>query len=216
MNYFIKRDLQEYGPYTLAELQRYTGTGNVLLTDLSRGEGMTDWVPVSQVLANAPAPVAPAFTPSERSATATTIYSPPPPSLHWGIAVVLGVITCGVFGWVWALVQASWMKKVAPASKALLYYGIAIGLFVVSVLAAVAEGQHKTATPSIFNFAGAVLWVIAAFSMRSSIREYFSSVGGAPSTTVHSGVMTFFFNIYYFQYHFTKLKEQRARQGIYP
>jgi len=63
MNYFIKRDLQEYGPYTLAELQRYVASGNVLLTDLCRSEGMNDWVPVSQVIGNIPVPAAaPAWT----------------------------------------------------------------------------------------------------------------------------------------------------------
>src|SRR5260221_12707881 len=58
MNYFIKRELNEYGPYSLADLQKYVASGNVLLTDLCRSEGLTDWVPVSQVLGNIPVPVA--------------------------------------------------------------------------------------------------------------------------------------------------------------
>src|SRR5258705_10913832 len=56
MNYFIKRDEKEYGPYSLADLQKYVGTGNILLTDLCRSEGLTDWVPVSQVIGNIPVP----------------------------------------------------------------------------------------------------------------------------------------------------------------
>ena len=64
MNYFVKRDIQEYGPYTLAELQRYTSTGNVLLTDLCRSEGMTDWVPVSQVIGNIPVAAQSAIAPA--------------------------------------------------------------------------------------------------------------------------------------------------------
>ena len=47
MNYFIKRELNEYGPYTLADLQKYVASGNILLTDLCRSEGMADWGPVS-------------------------------------------------------------------------------------------------------------------------------------------------------------------------
>ena len=63
MNYFVKRDIQEYGPYTLAELQRYVATGNVLLTDLCRSDGMSEWISVSQVIGNIPVPVAaPAVT----------------------------------------------------------------------------------------------------------------------------------------------------------
>src|SRR5215467_6420168 len=57
MKYYIQRQLTEYGPYTLADLQRYVAQGNILLTDLTRSEGMTDWVPVSQVLGNIPVPV---------------------------------------------------------------------------------------------------------------------------------------------------------------
>src|SRR5260370_30924617 len=56
MKYYIQRQLNEYGPYTLADLQRYVAQGSILLTDLTRSEGMTDWVPVSQVIGNIPAP----------------------------------------------------------------------------------------------------------------------------------------------------------------
>ena len=81
MNYFIKRDLQEYGPYTLSELQRYVASGNVLLTDLCHSEGSTDWVPVSQVIGNIPVPqAAPAPTQASIAAAAAARY-PSPPSL---------------------------------------------------------------------------------------------------------------------------------------
>src|SRR5215831_16179014 len=59
MKYYIQRQLNEYGPYTLADLQRYVAQGNIQLTDLARSEGMADWVPVSQVLGNIPVPVPP-------------------------------------------------------------------------------------------------------------------------------------------------------------
>ncbi|MGZ4897936.1 MAG: DUF4339 domain-containing protein, partial [Candidatus Angelobacter sp.] len=49
MKYYIQRQLDEYGPYTLADLQRYVAQGSILLTDLTRSEGMTEWTPVSQV-----------------------------------------------------------------------------------------------------------------------------------------------------------------------
>src|SRR4029077_20523552 len=58
MNYFIKRDPNEYGPYSLADLQKYVASGNILLTDQYRSEGLMDWVPVSQVIGNIPVPAA--------------------------------------------------------------------------------------------------------------------------------------------------------------
>src|SRR5690349_15327966 len=60
MKYYIRRDLNEYGPYTLADLQRYVAQGNISLNDLTRSEGMTEWVPVSQVIGSIPGPAAPA------------------------------------------------------------------------------------------------------------------------------------------------------------
>jgi len=57
MNYFISRNDQEYGPYTLADVQRYVAAGSILVMDMTRSEGMTEWVPVSQVIGNIPVPV---------------------------------------------------------------------------------------------------------------------------------------------------------------
>jgi hypothetical protein len=56
MKYHIRRDLNEYGPYTLADLQRYVAQGNISPSDLTRSEGMSDWVPVGDVVGNIPAP----------------------------------------------------------------------------------------------------------------------------------------------------------------
>ncbi len=229
MNYFIKRDDKEYGPYSLADLQKYVASGNVLLTDLCRSEGLTDWVPVSQVIGNIPVPAAapqpaagtvygaPAAygAPAGYAAPAVSQY-PPPPSLHWGILVLLGVLTCGIFGWVWAFIQAAWVKKVQPESKALLYYGIAVGLFVLMFGGAFMAGVQGQAGAGrepvflLFRLGGGIMWLVAAFNMRSSIEDHFNSA--EPIGLSLNGVMTFFFSIYYFQYHFTRINEMKQRQ----
>jgi hypothetical protein len=231
MNYFIKRDLSEYGPYTLADLQKYVASGNILLTDLCRSEGLTDWVPVSQVIGNIPVPQAAAPQP-----VAGTVYGgaspyggaqsgyapqsvsqyPPPPSLHWGVLVLLAVLTCGIFGWVWAFVQAAWVKKVQPGSKALLYYGISIGLLVlvfVGAFSAGATGRPGEVNSPIYlllRIGGGIMWLVSAFNMRSSIEEHFNSA--EPIGLSLNGVMTFFFSVYYFQYHFTRINEMKQQQ----
>ena len=229
MNYFIKRDEKEYGPYSLGDLQKYVGTGNILLTDLCRSEGLTDWVPVSQVIGNIPVPAAPAQRAAGTvyggasggygAATGAGAYAgsaaeqyPPPPALHWGILVLLGVLTCGLFGWVWAFIQAAWVKKIDPASKALLYYGISVGLLVVMIAAAfsVRAGAQSSGVYLLCRVVGAIMWLVAAFNMRSSIEEHYYSK--EPIGLSLNGVMTFFFNIYYFQYHFTRINEMKRRQ----
>jgi GYF domain 2/Domain of unknown function (DUF4234) len=241
MNYFIKRDLNEYGPYTLADLQKYVASGNVLLTDLCRSEGLNDWVPVSQVIGNIPVPPAP--QPAAPVAPAGTVYGgqapayggapgyaapatsqyPPPPNLHWGLCIFLSVITCGIFSLVWILVEALWVKKIQPASKAVTYFGIVAALWLLSLVLSISGGitMAKTGHPDsslqgiqgIIGLSYAVLWVVGAFSMRESIEEHFNSA--EPIGLSLSGVMTFFFNVWYFQYHFTQINEMKRRQMGY-
>jgi hypothetical protein len=203
MNYFITRDGQQYGPYTLADLQRYVATGSILVTDMTRSEGMTEWIPVSQVIGNIPVPVAP-----QASSIPTGTLYPDPPNLHWGIAAVLGIVTCGLFGWVWAFVQAVWVRKVRPESKGLIYLAIAVGLFTVTIF--LSMNRETRAFGPLLNLIGGIMWLVAAFSMRSDIEEHYNSA--EPIAIRLSGVMTFFFNIYYFQYHFTRINELK-KQG---
>src|SRR5262249_10034782 len=133
MKYYIQRGVNEYGPYTLAELQRYVAQGNILLTDLCRGEGMTDWAPVSQVIGNIPVAAPPAPAPAASGAVysapqATTAYAttaaygaapapvvagPVPPDFHWALVLLVGFF-CGVFTLVWLLIEASFVRKIRP------------------------------------------------------------------------------------------------------
>src|SRR5438270_8488307 len=103
MKYYIQRQLNEYGPYTLADLQRYVAQGSILLTDMTRSEGMTEWTPVSQVIGNIPipAPTQPGYAPGTPAYGEGTVYAggtnvygaqgampatttgPVPPDFHW-------------------------------------------------------------------------------------------------------------------------------------
>jgi len=231
MNYFIKRELNEYGPYTLADLQKYVASGNILLTDQCRSEGLTDWVPVSQVIGNIPVPAAPQPTPATPgtygapaayAAPAVSPY-PPPPNLHWGICVLLSIVTCGIFSVVWIMVEALWVKKVQPASKAVTYFGIVIGMYVLSFVLSISGAVSAARTghtdnslqgiQGIISLGIAIVWIVGAFNMRDSIEEHFNSV--EPIGLSLSGVMTFFFSVWYFQYHFTKINEMKRRQMGY-
>jgi hypothetical protein len=225
MNYFIKRDTNEYGPYTLADIQKYVASGNILLTDLCRSEGLTDWVPVSQVIGNIPVPAAPqpvSGAPAAYAAPAVSPY-PPPPNLHWGICVLLSIVTCGIFSVVWIMVEAFWVKKVQPTSKAVTYFSIVIGLWALSFVLSISGGVSAARTghtdsslqaiQGVITLGYAIVWIVGAFSMRDSIEEHFNSA--EPIGLSLSGVMTFFFNVWYFQYHFTKINEMKRRQVGY-
>ena len=206
MNYMLMRNGQQYGPYTLADLQRYVAAGNILVSDLVKSEGMDNWVPLSQIIGNipVPAPAAPQWTPPPVSPY------PPPPSLHWGIVLALQIVTCGLFGWAWVIVQAAWIKKVEPESKALVYIIVAIALFFTG---GATNASHQIAPyGGLFSLGGLVVWLIGVFSMKASIEQHFNTV--EPIGLQLSGVMTFFFNVIYFQYHFTEIARAKQVQQI--
>lgn len=209
MNYFIKRELNEYGPYTLADLQRYVASGNIQMTDLARSEGMTEWVPVAQVVGNiaVPVPLAPAAN------VAPGAVYPDPPNLHWGIVVLLSLITCLIFAWVWAFVQAVWVHKVRPDSKAVILYAAGLALWIGAPFLRLLP---ETRDFSLIGLAWIALVIITNFSMKSSIEEHYNFA--EPIGLQLSGVMTFFFGIWYFQYHFTRINEMKRQRamGIVP
>jgi GYF domain 2 len=211
MKYFIKRDLNEYGPYTLADLQRYIAQGNILLTDLTRSEGMTDWVPVSQVIGNIPVPV-PAPAPA-LGATGTVyggapaqalapVLSEKPPNLHWGLLLLLHVVTCGLFGLVWMFVEAAWVKKIRPSSQAVIFWALAVAGFVATGIVG-AMGRDYVAFAALLRLGSVVSFQVGNFKLRSDLEEYYNSV--EPINLQLSGVMTFFFSFIYFQYHFNRI-----------
>lgn len=162
MHYQISRNGQQYGPYTLEDIQRYVTTGNILVTDMAKSEAMSDWVPVSQLLTPAAPPAdfsAPAFstpsfsTPSYANPEPVQNYAQPvtpalayqdAPNLHWGLYTLFAWITCTLFSKVFTVVQAAWLRSVQPNSKALMSYGVQYGILILSMVV-------RAATHSIVN-----------------------------------------------------------------
>lgn len=212
MNYFVMRDGQEYGPYSLGDLQRYVASGQILATDMARSEGMSESLPVSQIIGTIPVP-----PPATMSVSAAPMSQyPDPPNLHWGLVLLFGILTCGVFSIVWDLILASWMKKVAPQSRAIFYYiaeaAILVFIYFATFAAAFAHSPN-TLTPFL-NIVNFVIAIIARFSMRASMQEHYNSA--EPMGLYLSGVMTFFFGGIYFQYHFNDINRRKnAERGVY-
>ena len=55
------------------------------------------------------------------------------------------------------------------------------------------------------------MWIVASFSMKASIEKHYNVA--EPLGLTLSGAMTLFFNIYYFQYHFTRITQLKRSQG---
>jgi GYF domain 2 len=218
MTYQVSRNGQMYGPYTFEDLQRYVASGNVLPTDLAKSEDMPDWLPVAQILGAAAAPTAtiPA-TPAAYPPQPGVAY-PDPPNLNWGLELLLGFLTCGIFVVVWNLIIASWANRVQPASKALMYYIIATVLIVLhlggswGIFIAVAHHHqyHRSVLGSLLWLASWVVRLIARFTLRDTLEQHFN--GSEPLGLRLSAVMTFFFGGIYFQYKLNEINQ--IKQGL--
>jgi hypothetical protein len=251
MKYYIQRGINEYGPYTLADLQRYVAQGNIALTDLARSEAMTEWTPVSQIVGDIPVapppalePAVPAAAVSPSTPSAGTVYSgapaavgaapamavggPVPPDLHWALVWLIGAVSCGIFQWVWLFIEAGFVKKIKPDSNflAFLISGLVLSFvsgiaFYSSLIVAVSMNPNNPQPPwaiILLGFAGitagTVLFVMGIFKMRAAIRDYYNTV--EPINLRLSGVMTFFFSIFYFQYHFSRIASWKKTGYLVP
>jgi hypothetical protein len=249
MKYFIKRDLNEYGPYTLADLQRYVAQGNISANDLTRGEGMTDWVPVSQVLASAPAapppqPTVPAPLPTYAAvqpaamqpavaqpgypvAAAQVVPGTIPPDFHWALVLVISMF-CSIFQIVWLFIEAAFVKKIRPQSSFMVFLILGIAVQFVGIIifygALIATAMKGGANPEppvgpfvlllLVVIVAAVLYLVGIFKMRDAIQEYYNTV--EPINLHLSGVMTFFFAVFYFQHHFTRIAQWKKTGILQP
>ena len=230
MTYKIARDGQEFGPYSLADVQRYVGTGNILLTDYALAEGSSEWIPVGQVVGTIPAPLQQQAVPGYAappgyagvSGYAAASQYPDAPDMNWAIVLLLDVVTCGIFNIAWNLIQALWMKKVQPETKSLTFYFLVLALAVVNIATSVARmalvmhGRslgHSAMAPliavsAVFTLAALVMqWIVYPFAMRASLLKHFNEAD--PIGLQLSAVMTFFFGSLYFQYHLTQINERK-------
>jgi uncharacterized membrane protein len=135
--------------------------------------------------------------------------------------LILAMFTV-IFGLIWFFIQAGYVKKIDPASRArtFLIFGLLATLaqIVASFVIAGAAAMGSTGAAAAGGFltlilaiVGMVLMLSAVFGMRRSLIDYFNTV--EPIGLRLSGVMTFFFNILYFQYHLSRIAEWK-RTGV--
>jgi hypothetical protein len=211
VNYFISRDGQTYGPYTLAELQRYTASGEVSLNDLATSDGLTEPVPVAQIIGTIAAPTA--FN-AVRTVSEANTY-PDPPNLHWGLVLLFGIISCGLFSIVWDIVQAAWLKRIEPESKALsIYIGAAVTLGLIFFSSVLGGVNHRApGYVALLQIVYYVVQLVGRFSFKNSMENHFN--GPEPMALILSGVLTFFFGGIYFQYHINDIMRRKAADRLY-
>jgi hypothetical protein len=201
MQYFVKRGEQRFGPYSLSDLQRYVQSGNILFDDLTQSEGMSDWVPVSQVLGNIPAT---AVTSGGAATVPQAELVPLPPNWHWAIVLVLGVVTRQLFNLIWALIQANWARKLIGDNKPMVLVAMYPAAMIAGILTMILfRGESYAGIGGLFIVAGAIVYIVGVFSIRAAMEEYYNSTENIGLSL--SGVMTFFFSTVYLQYHINRI-----------
>jgi FlaA1/EpsC-like NDP-sugar epimerase len=141
---------------------------------------------------------------------------PMPPNMHWFVVLILSFISMGLGGLVWTFKEAGFVKKIDPASKATTMF--ALGLlamvgqvaisFVMMRSASMSEVQTMSMVIMALNVLIIVVMLMGIFGMRKSLVRYYNTV--EPMGLRLSGVMTFFFSILYFQYHFSRIAKWKT------
>jgi hypothetical protein len=201
MDYFVKRGDQRFGPYSLSDLQQYVQSGNLAVEDVAQSEGMTDWVPLSQVLGNIPVTVIPTAG-ATAAAAAQPQLVPLPPNLHWSIVLILGILTRQLFNLIWALVQGNWARKLSGENKPLVLVAMYPAGMVAGILTMVLY-RDAAALGGLFIIGGAIVYLFGVFSIKAAMEEYYTSTENIGLNM--SGVMTFFFSTVYIQYHINSI-----------
>ena len=201
MEYFVKRGEERFGPYGLADLQKYVQSGNLAVEDMAQSEGMTDWVPLSQILGNIPA-LAIGGGGSVPVVAAEPQLVPLPPNLHWSIVLILGLLTRQLFNLAWALVQGNWARKLSGDNKPMVLVAMYPAGMVAGILT-IALSRSMAPLGGLFIIAGAIVYVVGMFSIKSAMEEYYTTTENIGLQL--SGVMTFFFSTVYIQYHINSI-----------
>jgi hypothetical protein len=129
---------------------------------------------------------------------------PAPPDMHWAAVLLLSMVTCGIFGLVWFYKQAAFVKRLDPRNQAIQFFFGYLAVLLASILISF---MGRLTTLLIINFllpwAALALLLAAVFSMRTVLLRHYNTV---ENIGLRLGpVMTFFFNMLYFQYHFSRI-----------
>jgi amino acid transporter len=119
------------------------------------------------------------------------------PSTHWGVVLLLGVVTAGVSNVVWAILQAVFVKRIDSKNKAVLFYVLSLVVGVAGFLFSL--DPEAALVASALYLIAAILFQIGNFQIRGA----FERVGMRLNV-----VLTFFLGMLYFQYHLRRIRNE--------
>lgn len=195
--WWLGRGSAPAGPYAEAEILAWLADGRVTPDDLGWREGMPEWQPLRTLF-----PEAVSSAPPSPPAIAEL---PMPTGPHWLWLVLISIVTFGIAMWIWAFVQASWVRRLDPRSRASAWLiaavcciGVNFMLRIHLIAAHPSADSARTvwAASALVNIAELVFFYISAFSMSESMRRMLPKHGLRPKI---GGVTLFFFSTFYLQ-----------------
>lgn len=141
-------------------------------------------------------------------AQSTGATFPAPPKLHWALVLLFGVLTVGIFLIVWMFIQASWARKINPASNATAQFVGYLLLFLLSEIFSADSSDGLKSVSILFLLSSYVFFYFATYSIRRTMLDHYSRV--EPMQLKLSAAMTFFFSTFYLQYHMTRIADMKA------
>jgi hypothetical protein len=227
MSYWISRDGQKHGPYSLEVLRRLLVEAKLGPTDLVWLEGSPEWVPLVNQAAT------PTTEPDGRAPQPPVALEPAyfrrfgliPPSLHWAAVSALSLLTLGLFPLVWSIVMTSFVKKLDDGLPRTLFVAGFVANFGCNIFRVIARAQGEGVTPSVPSgllllvgdllvLVGVACYITAAFRMRRTLLTYYNSI--EPIGLYLSDAMTFFFGIFYLQYHLSRIAKWKKTGYLAP
>lgn len=224
MSYWLSRDGQQFGPYSLEDLRRMLALGQAGPRDWAWKEGMPQWVPLLSVTSGAKPGTA--FGPSVTSgqhASFQEAYVPNfnliPPDIHWIWILVLALPTLGIFPFIWFLNMTAFGRKLDP-DETPMYLAIAgfasihVGNFLKIAHSYDGPRHANPGLAGLFVLEGAICYMVAKFRMRQTLLAHYNSV--EPIGLYLSGAMTFFFGTLYLQHHFSRIAQWKRTGFLEP
>ena len=213
MSYRIARSGQIYGPYSQEEVERHMTSGHIVSSDLVQPDGADEWKTIQDLF-----PAEPVLVSRDLPGGLPALY-PDPPNLPWWGALLLEVLTCGLFFVVWDIVLSAWMRRVERSSTAIYFYAGAALFFVLDVPSSWHSIQYslfdgpavETAHPLLLAGGGFLLRLIARFVFRSELLRHFN--GPEPIGLRLNWFLTLLFGGLYFQYHFNRINGMKQEIG---
>lgn len=139
-NYWIARGQQMFGPYTGSQVRDYVASGNIVGSDMIRGEQDPEWVLVSVALGTigTPSPLPPPGGYGEPMPYPTAPANDPGRTMAlWSVGVSLfGLFCCSCAPVIGIVLGAVALSKAKPDSRGLAWAGLIIGIVALLVNAA--------------------------------------------------------------------------------